>query len=115
MARIGMIGAGSWGTALAAHLARCGHKVEVWSIMKDETDMINNTHQQSVKLPGVVLDDSVTASTDLEEVMRDKDMLVLAVGKILPVRPADRICSQGDRRRHAPDDVGGDQTGDPSL
>ena len=79
LARIGMIGAGSWGTALAAHLARCGHKVEVWSIMKDETDMINNTHQQSVKLPGVVLDDSVTASTDLEEVMRDKDMLVLAV------------------------------------
>ena len=79
MARIGMIGAGSWGTALAAHLARCGHKVEVWSIMKDETDMINNTHQQSVKLPGVILDSSVTASTDLEQVMRDKDMLVLAV------------------------------------
>ena len=105
-----MIGAGSWGTALAAHLARCGHKVEVWSIMKDETDMINNTHQQSVKLPGVVLDDSVTASTDLEEVMRDKDML-----ELLPVRPADRICGQGDRRRHAPDDDGGDQTGDPSL
>ena len=79
MARIGMIGAGSWGTALAAHLSRCGHKVEVWSILKDETDMINNTHQQSVKLPGVILDSSVTASTDLEQVMRDKDMLVLAV------------------------------------
>ena len=74
-----MIGAGSWGTALAAHLSRCGHKVEVWSILKDETDMINNTHQQSVKLPGVILDSSVTASTDLEQVMRDKDMLVLAV------------------------------------
>ena len=79
MARIGMIGAGSWGTALAAHLARCGHKVEVWSIMKDEVDMINNTHQQSVKLPGVILDETVTADTDLERVMRDKDMLVLAV------------------------------------
>ena len=79
MARIGMIGAGSWGTALAAHLAGCGHRVEIWSIMKDEVDMINNTHQQSVKLPGVILDESVTASTDLEQVMRDKDMLVLAV------------------------------------
>ena len=79
MAKIGMIGAGSWGTALAAHLSRCGHKVEIWSIMKDETDMINNTHQQSVKLPGVILDASVTADTDLEKVMRDKDMLVLAV------------------------------------
>ena len=79
MAKIGMIGAGSWGTALAAHLSRCGHKVEIWSIMKDETDMINNTHQQSVKLPGVILDDTVIADTDLERVMRDKDMLVLAV------------------------------------
>ena len=79
MARIGMIGAGSWGTALAAHLAECGHKVEIWSIMQDEVDMINNTHQQSVKLPGVILDETVTASTDLEKVMRDKDMLVLAV------------------------------------
>ena len=39
-----MIGAGSWGTALAAHLAGCGHRVEIWSIMKDEVDMINNTH-----------------------------------------------------------------------
>ena len=74
-----MIGAGSWGTALAAHLARCGHKVEIWSIMKDETDMINNTHQQSVKLPGVILDDTVIADTDLERVMRDKDLLVMAV------------------------------------
>lgn len=74
-----MIGAGSWGTALAAHLARCGHKVEIWSILKEEVDMINNGHQQSVKLPGVILDESVTAGTDLEEIMRDKDILVLAV------------------------------------
>ena len=79
MARIGMIGAGSWGTALAAHLSRCGNKVEIWSVMKDEVDMINNTHMQSVKLPGVILDESVTASLDLEQVMCDKDMLVLAV------------------------------------
>ena len=79
MARIGMIGAGSWGTALAAHLSECGHEVKIWSIMKEEVDMINNTHQQPVKLPGVNLDKSVTASTDLEQVMRDKDILVLAV------------------------------------
>ena len=83
MARIGMIGAGSWGTALAAHLAECGHKVEIWSVMQDEVDMINNTHQQSVKLPGVILDESVTADTDLEKVMRDKDMLVLRYGQLI--------------------------------
>lgn len=79
MAKIGMIGAGSWGTALTYHLATMGHEVEVWSIARDEVDMLNNTHEQSVKLPGTILPDSVTASTDLEKVMRDKDMLVLAV------------------------------------
>ena len=67
------------GTERKTYLFKSNTEKLVWSIMKDETDMINNTHQQSVKLPGVVLDDSVTASTDLEEVMRDKDMLVLAV------------------------------------
>ena len=65
MARIGMIGAGSWGTALAAHLARCGHKVEVWSIMKDETDMINYSPFRrllSGALPGVWQNTAGTAS-----------------------------------------------------
>ncbi len=79
MAKIGMIGAGSWGTALTYHLATIGHEVDVWSIAQDEVDMLNNTHEQSVKLPGTILPESVTASTDLEKVMQNKDLLVLAV------------------------------------
>lgn len=79
MADIGMIGAGSWGTALSWRLARNGHHVEIWSIGQDEVDMINTRHEQSVKLPGSILPDDVTASTDLSQVMLGKDMLVLAV------------------------------------
>lgn len=79
MAEIGMIGAGSWGTALTYRLSGNGHHVEIWSIAQDEVDMINTAHEQKVKLPGTMLPEEVRASTDLKEVMSDKDMLVLAV------------------------------------
>lgn len=79
MAKIGVIGAGSWGTALTYRLSNNGHTVEVWSIVQDEVDMLNEYHEQREKLPGVMLPESVRASTDLQKVMRDKDILVLAV------------------------------------
>ncbi|MCI2048431.1 MAG: NAD(P)-dependent glycerol-3-phosphate dehydrogenase [Lachnospiraceae bacterium] len=79
MADIGMIGAGSWGTALTYRLSGNGHRVEIWSIAQDEVDMINRYHEQKEKLPGTILPESVTASTDLRTVMMGKDMLVLAV------------------------------------
>lgn len=79
MAKIGVIGAGSWGTALTYRLSNNGHNVEVWSIVQEEVDMLNEYHEQREKLPGVMLPKSVTASSDLQEVMLDKDILVLAV------------------------------------
>ncbi len=79
MARIAVIGAGSWGTALTCCLAGNGHDVAVWSIDFDEVDMINRFHEQKVKLPGVVLPESVKATSDLGEAVSDRDALVLAV------------------------------------
>lgn len=79
MAKIGLIGAGSWGTALTYELSQKGHDIEIWSIDPAEVDMINTQHEQSIKLPGVKLPPSVHAYTDLAQVVRDKDLLVLAV------------------------------------
>ncbi|MDO4284606.1 MAG: NAD(P)H-dependent glycerol-3-phosphate dehydrogenase [Eubacteriales bacterium] len=79
MAKIGMIGAGSWGTALTYLLAGNGHQVIVWSIAQDEVEMLNEEHEQKVKLPGVILPESVRATTDLAAAMEDRDLLVLAV------------------------------------
>jgi len=79
MANISVIGAGSWGIALARLLALNGHQVNVWSIIQDEIDMLNKEHEHLDKLPGVKLPDSMTYTTDLENSVKDKDMLVLAV------------------------------------
>ncbi len=79
MKKIGVIGAGSWGTALAWLLANNGHEVTLWSIMEDEVKMLNETREHTLKLPGVKLQDSILITTDLETAMKDKDVLVLAV------------------------------------
>lgn len=79
MAKIGMIGAGSWGIALSVLLANNGHEVLVWSIIEDEIKMLKENHEHKDKLPGVILSDKITYTNDLKEAVTDKDVLVLAV------------------------------------
>ena len=79
MANIGVIGAGSWGIALSVLLSNNGHDVKVWSIIEDEIRMLKETHEHKDKLPGVILSEKITFTTDLKEAVEDKDLLVLAV------------------------------------
>lgn len=79
MADISVIGAGSWGIALARLLALNGHHVNVWSIMEDEIEMLQKNQEYLDKLPGVKLPEGMTYTTDLEKSVKNRDMLVLAV------------------------------------
>ncbi len=79
MENIGIVGAGSWGIALANLLAHKGHKVMVWSIIEDEINMLKEKHEHVDKLPGVKLDDSIEYTTDLKETIEDKNLIILAV------------------------------------
>lgn len=79
MAKIGMIGAGSWGIALTWLLTNNGHQVTVWSALKDEIRLLQEKHEQTSKLPGVILADSVSFTTSLKEAVKGRDLLVLAV------------------------------------
>lgn len=79
MAKIGMIGAGSWGIALSVLLNGNGHQVTVWSILKEEILMLKENHEHKDKLPGVILDQKILFTNELREAVSDKDILVLAV------------------------------------
>lgn len=79
MAKIGMIGAGSWGIALTWLLTNNGHQVTVWSALEDEIRLLQEKHEQTSKLPGVILADSVSFTTSLREAVKGRDLLVLAV------------------------------------
>ena len=79
MAKVGVIGAGSWGTALALLLHTNGHQVTVWSIVESEIEMLKREHEHKDKLPGVKLPEDMEFTTKLQETIDGKDLLVLAV------------------------------------
>lgn len=79
MAKIGIIGAGSWGTALSMLLYKNGHQITIWSIVKEEIEMLQKEHEHKDKLPGVKLPEDMIFTTDLKEAVEGKDVLVLAV------------------------------------
>ena len=79
MAKAGVLGAGSWGTALSVLLSDNGHQVTMWSIDENEVKMLNEKRDHETKLPGVKLPDQLQITGDLEDTVQGKDFLVLAV------------------------------------
>lgn len=79
MAKISVLGAGSWGTALSLLLYNNGHEVKLWSALKDEVEMLNEKREHASKLPGVHLPDQIEITGDLEKCLKSPDVAVLAV------------------------------------
>lgn len=65
--KFGIIGAGAWGTALAATLHRAGRKVVVWSHNPENARAINQHHENKLHLPGVKLDAAIKATQEFSE------------------------------------------------
>ncbi len=72
---IAIIGSGSWGVALAVHLASLGHNIKIWSFMEEERDLINNKRKCKF-LPGLNLPENIQCSTNFEEVIKDSKFIL---------------------------------------
>ena len=77
MAKVGIMGAGSWGTAIAWLLTNNGNDVTVWSIDEKEVKELDREREHKSKLPGVKLQDSICFTNVMEEGVKDKDFVVL--------------------------------------
>ena len=77
---IGILGAGSWGSALANLLAGNGHDVTVWSKVKAELDGIREEGENKKSLPGVKIPKEIKLCEDLKTVVADADIVVMAGG-----------------------------------
>lgn len=75
MKNIAIIGSGSWGVALAVHLASIGNNVKIWSFMEEERDIINN-EKKCKFLPKINLPENIYCSTDFEEVIKDSEFIL---------------------------------------
>ncbi len=81
MAKIGVLGAGTWGMALTRMLSIYGHDVTVWSALRQEVEEFSVTRRQP-NLPGMVIPDEVKFTADVKEVCSEKDILLFAVPSI---------------------------------
>jgi glycerol-3-phosphate dehydrogenase (NAD(P)+) len=77
--RIGVIGSGSWGTALAVHLAHTGHDVRLWARDAALAAAMSSGRENQVYLPGVTLPPSLSPTTDMSAALDDAQFVVVAV------------------------------------
>lgn len=75
MKKVAIIGSGSWGIALAIHLAKMNNDVKVWSYEQKEADLINN-EKKCMFLPNVKLPHNIVCYTDMEQVVRNSDIVL---------------------------------------
>lgn len=75
MKTIAIIGSGSWGVALAIHLANLGNQVKIWSFMQEEADLINQERKCKF-LPKVTIPDRVYCDTDIKKVIDGSNMIL---------------------------------------
>lgn len=76
---VAVLGAGSWGTALAALIARHGHPTVLWGRDAAAVAHLNARHENARYLPGIPLPESLQATTDLAEAVRDRDLVLVVV------------------------------------
>ena len=81
MSSIGVLGAGTWGTALARMLCNSGHEVIVWSISAEEVQGLSATRKHP-NLPGCVLPETIRFTNQIREACRGKDILLCAVPSV---------------------------------
>ena len=78
MTRVAVIGAGSWGTALGNLLAGAGHEVAMWAYEGNVAASIQEHHVNETFLAGCPLEPTITASTDMQQVLTDVEVVVSA-------------------------------------
>lgn len=80
MAKISVLGAGSWGTALSILLSNNGHEVRLWSRFQEEVDALRETRELTSKASGEYISrEDIDITADLKDCIETAEVLVLAV------------------------------------
>ncbi|MGD8368382.1 MAG: NAD(P)H-dependent glycerol-3-phosphate dehydrogenase [Desulfobacterales bacterium] len=98
--RIGVVGAGSWGTALAHLLCTKGYEVDLWVYEPEVVNQILEHRENRSFLPGASLPDNLTPSGDLAAVVKDKPLVLVVVPSHVMRETAERLSG-----RLAPDTI----------
>ncbi len=91
--KVSVLGAGTWGTALAILLSNNGQEVTLWSALSKEVESLNANREQITNLPGAVLPDQVVVTGDLNCALSNPELIVFAVASPYVRETAKRVAS----------------------
>ena len=97
MEKIGIIGSGTWGTAIGILLSNNGHEVTLWSAIREEIEELKQSRRHP-NLPEAELPEGIRFTADLAEAMEEKDLLVMAVPSVFVRQTAKKmnpLCRDG--------------------
>ena len=78
MVKIGVVSAGSWGTALAVMLAEKQYETVIWAREPEIVESINSEHENKLFMPGIKLPESLKAVADIKDAVIGRDLVVVA-------------------------------------
>ena len=97
MAKVTVLGAGSWGTALSIVLADNGHEVNLWTHREERAEAINTTHKNEKYLE-IMIPEQIKAFHNLEEAVRNAEVILI----VIPTKAIREVCKQlNDILRHS--------------
>ena len=79
--RIGILGTGTWGTALARALSNSGNAVSAWSKIPEEIEQLKSTHTHK-NLPGAVIPEEIFFTTDMKTAVEQAEVIIIAVPSV---------------------------------
>lgn len=104
MAKIVILGAGTWGSALSIMLAREGHDLTLWSAIAEELVQMSQSKKHK-NLPGAILPDTLKTQPDLEKALEKKDLVVFAVPSIFIRETARKVSRVFARQKEGASEV----------
>lgn len=90
MAKVSVIGGGSWGVALAVLLHNNGHQVTIWSALSSEVEMLEKNREHKL-MPGVFLAPEIVCTGDEKRAVKGQDLVVMAVASSYTRETAKRL------------------------
>lgn len=97
MTTVAVLGAGSWGTALAIQLAKNGHQVRAWDHDEELISALLNDHENKRYLPGTVFPDTLMAKHDLADTLKDAEFIL----SVVPSYAMRSVCENLHSHEHA--------------
>ncbi len=88
--KIGLFGTGAYGMALSSVLSKNNCEITMWTKFKEEKEQLEKTRMNEQYIPGFKLDKSIKITNDVEECIKDKDLLIIAI----PAAFVDSLCQE---------------------